>query len=78
MSRHTSHVLAGVMLAILLVASGGAAAQTKAQKAFLSIMEITADLIRAMNETSWVDGIGTIVVLLIGYAAYRWIKKKTK
>lgn len=35
MSRHTSNVLAGVMLAILLVFSGGAAAQTKAQKAFL-------------------------------------------
>ena len=35
MSRHTSNVLAGVMLAILLVASGGAVAQTKAQKAFL-------------------------------------------
>jgi len=31
-----------------------------------------------MNETSWVDGIGTIVVLLIAYAAYRWIKNKTK
>ena len=35
MSRHTSNVLAGAMLAILLVASGGAAAQTKAQKVFL-------------------------------------------
>ena len=35
MSRHTSNVLAGAMLAILLVASGGAVAQTKAQKAFL-------------------------------------------
>jgi len=41
-------------------------------------MEITADLIRAMNETSWIDGIGTIIVLLLGYTAYRWIKKKTK
>jgi hypothetical protein len=41
-------------------------------------MEITADLIHAMNQTSWVDGIGTIVVLLVAYAAYRWIKKKTK
>ena len=39
-------------------------------------MEITADLIREMNETSWVDGIGTIVVLLVAYAAYRYIKKK--
>ena len=36
---------------------------------------LTADLINAMNETSWVDGIGTIVVLLLAYAAYRWIKK---
>ena len=35
MSRHTSNVLAGVMLAILLCASGGAVAQSKAQKAFL-------------------------------------------
>ena len=34
-SRHTTNVLAGAMLAILLVASGGAEAQTKAQKAFL-------------------------------------------
>jgi len=39
-------------------------------------MEITAELIHALNETSWVDGIGTIVVLLLGYAAYRYIKKK--
>ena len=38
----------------------------------------TADLIYAMNETSWFDGIGTIVVLLVAYAAYRWIKKKTQ
>lgn len=38
-------------------------------------MEISADLINAMNETSWVDGIGTIIVLLIAYAAYKWIKK---
>jgi len=35
----------------------------------------TADLIYAMNETSWVDGIGTIVVLLVAYAAFRWIRK---
>ena len=35
LSRHTSNVLAGAMLAILLVASDGAVAQTKAQKAFL-------------------------------------------
>jgi len=39
---------------------------------------LTADLINAMNETSWVDGIGTIVVLLLGYAAYKWIKNKFK
>ncbi len=38
----------------------------------------TADLINAMNEISWFDGIGTIVVLLAAYAAYRWIKKKTE
>ena len=38
-------------------------------------MELSADLIHAMNETSWVDGIGTIIVLLIAYAAYKWIKK---
>jgi|TARA_B100001094_G_C17611318_1_gene521358 hypothetical protein len=37
---------------------------------------LTADLIDAMNETSWFDGIGTIFVLLLAYAAYRWIKKK--
>lgn len=36
----------------------------------------TADLIYAMNETSWVDGIGTIIVLLGAYAGYRYIKKK--
>ena len=37
---------------------------------------ITSDLIEAINETSWVDGIGTIAVLLVAYAAYRWIKEK--
>ena len=36
---------------------------------------VTADLIDAMNNTSWFDGIGTIVVLLIAYAVYKWIKK---
>ena len=36
---------------------------------------ITADLIDAINETSWFDGIGTIIVLLIAYAVYKWIKK---
>ena len=36
---------------------------------------ITADLIAAINNTSWVDGIGTIIVLLLAYAAFRWIKK---
>lgn len=39
---------------------------------------VTADLVNAVNETSWFDGIGTIVVLLFAYTAYRWIKKKTK
>ncbi len=39
---------------------------------------LTADLVNAMNETSRVDGIGTIVVLLLGYAAYKWIKNKFK
>lgn len=36
---------------------------------------LTADLIDAINETSWFDGIGTIIVLLIAYAAFRWIRK---
>jgi hypothetical protein len=36
---------------------------------------ITAELIDAINNTSWVDGIGTIIVLLTAYAGYRWIKK---
>ena len=36
---------------------------------------VTADLIDAMNNTSWLDGIGTIVVLLLAYAAYTRIKK---
>jgi len=36
---------------------------------------LTADLINAINETSWFDGIGTIVVLLVAYAAFRWIRK---
>jgi|TARA_R110001606_G_scaffold3616_4_gene16137 hypothetical protein len=36
---------------------------------------ITADLIDAINETSWFDGIGTILILLATYAAYKWIKK---
>ena len=37
--------------------------------------ELTAS---AINNTSWVDGIGTIVVLLLGYAGYKWIKNKFK
>lgn len=36
---------------------------------------LTADLLDAINETSWFDGIGTIIVLLIAYAAFRWIRK---
>ncbi len=36
---------------------------------------ITADLIDAINETSWFDGIGTIIILLVAYAVYKWIKK---
>ena len=39
---------------------------------------LTSDLIYALNDTSWVDGIGTIVVLLLGYAGYKWIKNKFK
>lgn len=41
-------------------------------------MEITAELLQVMNETSWVDGIGTIVVLLIAYAIYKYINKRFK
>ena len=36
---------------------------------------ISADLVEAINNTSWVDGIGTIIILLGAYAGYRWIKK---
>ena len=41
-------------------------------------MEITADLINAINDTSWFDGIGTLVVLLIAYAIYKYINKRFK
>jgi hypothetical protein len=41
-------------------------------------MEITAELLQVMNETSWVDGIGTIIVLLIAYAIYKYINKRFK
>lgn len=41
-------------------------------------MEITAELLQVMNETSWVDGIGTIAVLLIAYAIYKYINKRFK
>tara|TARA_X000000950_G_scaffold288701_1_gene406858 strand:- start:5158 stop:5283 length:126 start_codon:yes stop_codon:yes gene_type:complete len=41
-------------------------------------MEITAELLQVMNETSWADGIGTIVVLLIAYAIYKYINKRFK
>lgn len=36
---------------------------------------VTAELIEEINDTSWVDGIGTIVVFLVAYAVFRWIKK---
>ena len=39
---------------------------------------MTADLLKAINETSWFDGIGTIVVLLGAYAIYKYINKKFK
>jgi hypothetical protein len=41
-------------------------------------MEITADLINAINDTSWFDGIGTLVVLLIAYAIYKYINQRFK
>jgi hypothetical protein len=37
---------------------------------------LTADLIDAMNNTSWFDGIGTIVVLLCAYALFKYINKR--
>ena len=39
---------------------------------------LTSDLIYAINDTSWVDGIGTIIVLLGAYTAYKWINKRFK
>lgn len=39
---------------------------------------LSADLIYAINDTSWVDGIGTIIVLLGAYAGYKWINKRFK
>ena len=39
---------------------------------------VTSDLIDAINNTSWFDGIGTIVVLLGAYFVYKWINKKFK
>ena len=39
---------------------------------------ITADLVDAINNTSWSDGIGTIVVLLGAYAVYKYINKRFK
>lgn len=36
---------------------------------------LTSDLIAEINNTSWVDGIGTIAVFLVAYAVFRWIKK---
>lgn len=39
---------------------------------------LTSDLIYAINDTSWMDGIGTIIVLLCAYAGYKWINKRFK
>lgn len=39
---------------------------------------LTSDLIEAINNTSWVDGIGTIVILLVAYFVYKWINNKFK
>jgi hypothetical protein len=39
---------------------------------------VTSDLIDAINNTSWFDGIGTIVVLLGAYFVYKWINNKFK
>ena len=41
-------------------------------------MEITAELLQVINDTSWSDGIGTIVVLLVAYAVYKYIQKRFK
>jgi hypothetical protein len=41
-------------------------------------MEITAELLQVINETSWTDGIGTLAVLLIAYALYKYINKRFK
>ena len=39
---------------------------------------VTADLLEVINNTSWFDGIGTIVVLLVAYEIYKYINKKFK
>ncbi|QOI69096.1 hypothetical protein Mosig_00134 [Pelagibacter phage Mosig EXVC030M] len=39
---------------------------------------ITADLIETINNISWFDGIGTLVVLLGAYAVYKYINKRFK
>ena len=41
-------------------------------------MEITAELLQVINDTSWTDGIGTIVELLVAYAVYKYIQKRFK
>ncbi len=41
-------------------------------------MEITAELLQVINDTSWADGIGTLVVLLVAYAVYKYINKRFK
>ena len=39
---------------------------------------ITADLIETINNISWFDGIGTLVVLLGAYTVYKYINKRFK
>ena len=41
-------------------------------------MEITAELLQVVNDTSWFDGIVTLVVLLGAYAVYKYINKRFK
>jgi hypothetical protein len=41
-------------------------------------MEITAELLQVINDTSWFDGIVTLIVLLGAYTVYKYINKKFK
>ena len=41
-------------------------------------MEITAELLQVINDTSGFDGILTVVVLLGAYAVYKYINKRFK